>query len=63
VPVLPNPFREPLAGGLELLACCTPFDTRHALSIWHPAELASQTGEAPLHAGVKAAEPQEAGLL
>ena len=62
-PVLLVPCREPLAGGLELLACCPPFDARPPLPIWPPAARESQTGQAPLHARVKAAEPQEAGLL
>jgi hypothetical protein len=63
VPVLLDPCRDPLAGSLELLACCPPFDAWHSLPIWHPEELESQKGKAPLHARVKAAEPQEAGLL
>jgi len=63
VPVLLNPFREPLAGGLELLARGASPDAWHAVPIWHPAELESQKGEAPLRAWVKTAEPVQMRLL
>jgi class 3 adenylate cyclase len=63
VPVLLNPFREPLAGGVELLPCGASHDAGHAVPIWHPEELKSQKGEAPLLARVKTAEPAQMGLL
>ena len=63
MPGLLAPCRDPLAGSLELLACCPPFDARHPLPIWRPEALESQKGKAPLHARVQAAAPQEAGLL
>src|SRR5690348_16768233 len=55
VPVLLEPFREPLIGGLELLACSASHDTWHAVPIWQPKERKSQKGEAPLRAWVKTA--------
>ena len=63
MPVLFDPFREPLASGLELLACGAPHDARHTVPIWCPEKLASQKGEAPLLAGVKTAEPAQMGFL
>ena len=63
VPVLLNPFREPLASGLELLTCGASQDAWHAVPIWHPEELESQKGEAPLRAWVKTAEPAQMRLL
>jgi hypothetical protein len=41
MPVLFDPFREPLASGLELLACGAPHDAGHAVPIWCPEKLAS----------------------
>jgi hypothetical protein len=58
-----NPCRHPPAGRLELLPCRTPLDARHALPIWSPSKLKAQKREAPLHAGVKTAEAQQAGLF
>src|SRR5262245_39113296 len=63
MPVLPDPCRDPPAGGLELRAGRTPRDARHAVPIRLPGGLEAQKGEAPLPAGVKTAEPQETGLL
>ena len=63
VPVLLDPFREPLAGGVELLTCRASHDAGHAVPIWHPAERTSQQGEAPLRAGVKTAASAQMGLL
>jgi hypothetical protein len=63
VPVLLDPFRESLTGGLELLTCGAPQDAGHAVPIWHPEELQSQKGEAPLLARVKTAEPLQMRLL
>src|SRR5262245_53430893 len=63
VPGLLDPCRAPLAGSLERLACCPPFDARHPLPLWPPAARESQQGTAPLPARVQAAAPQEAGLL
>jgi hypothetical protein len=63
VPMLFDPCRHPLAGGLELLACRTPFDARHAAPIWHPVQCESQKREAPLHAGVETTAAQEVGLV
>ncbi|HSX81810.1 MAG TPA: hypothetical protein VLQ80_24995, partial [Candidatus Saccharimonadia bacterium] len=58
-----DPFREPLTGGLELLACGAPPDAWHAVPIWHPEACKSQQGEAPLRARVKTAEPAQMGFL
>src|SRR5215831_7528718 len=63
VPVLFDPFREPLASGLELLACGAPHDAGHAMPLWCPEKLAPQKGEAPLLARVKPAEPAQMGFL
>src|SRR5262245_1048168 len=63
MPVLLNPFREPLAGGLELLTCGASQDAWHAVPLWHPAARESQKGEAPLRAWVKTAEPVQMRLL
>src|SRR6266446_539898 len=63
MPVLFDPFREPLASGLELLACGAPHDARHTVPIWCPEKLESQKGEAPLRAWVKTAEPAQMGFL
>src|SRR5919197_927707 len=63
VPVLLDPFREPLASGLELLACRAPPDAGHAVPIWCPEPLESQKGETPLRARVKTAEPVQMGFL
>src|SRR5262245_56202998 len=63
VPVLLDPFREPLAGGLELLAGGASHDAGHAVPIWCPEKLESQKGEAPLLARVKTAEPAQMGFL
>ena len=63
MPVLCDPFREPLASGLELLACGAPHDAGHAVPIWCPEKLESQKGEAPLLARVKTAEPAPMGFL
>jgi hypothetical protein len=63
VPVLLDPFREPLAGGVELLTCSASHDVWHAVPIWHPEELESQKGAAPPLAWVKTAEPSQMGLL
>src|SRR6266700_2967547 len=63
MPVLFHPFREPLASGLELLACGAPHDARHTVPIWCPEKLESQKGEAPLLAWVKTAEPAQMGFL
>src|SRR3989442_141542 len=62
MPVLFDPFREPLASGLELLACGAPHDARHTVPIWCPEKLESQKGEAPLLAWVKTAEPAQMKL-
>src|SRR5712691_11151646 len=48
VPVVLDPFREPLAGGVELLARGAPHDAGHTVPIWHPEARESQQGEAPL---------------
>src|SRR5215471_3370385 len=63
VPVLLDPFRESLTGGLELLAGGTSHDAGHAVPIWCPEKLESQKGEAPLLARVKTAEPAQMGFL
>src|SRR6267142_5993015 len=63
VPVLLDPFREPLTGGLELLAGGAPHDAGHAVPIWQPEERESQKGAAPLRAWVKTAESSQVGLL
>src|SRR5215813_13525552 len=63
VPVLLDPFRESLTGGLELLAGGASHDAGHAVPIWCPEKLESQKGEAPLLARVKTAEPAQMGLL
>src|SRR5215813_13647214 len=63
MPVLFDPFRKSLTGGLELLACGAPHDAGHAVPIRHPEELESQKGEAPLLAWMKTAEPSQMGLL
>jgi hypothetical protein len=53
VPMLLDPFRDPLTCRLELLAGRTPLDAWHALPIWSPCQLKAQNREAPLHAGVQ----------
>jgi hypothetical protein len=63
VPVLLDPFLDPLTCRLELLARRAPRDARDTLPIWHPEKFASQEREAPLHAGVKTAEAAQASLL
>ena len=63
VPVVLDPCRAPLAGGVELLTCRASHDAWHAVPIWHPEELKSQKGEAPLRAWVKTAESSQMGLL
>jgi hypothetical protein len=62
-PVLLDPFREPLAGGLELLARGAPHDAGHTVPIWGPEKLESPKGEAPLLARVTTAEPAQMGFL
>jgi hypothetical protein len=61
--MLRDPCLDPPACDLELLACRAPLDAHHALPVSHPVQLASQQCEAPLHARVKTAAPQQAGLL
>jgi len=63
MPVLFEPCREPLASGVELLACGAPQDARHTVPIWCPAKRESQPGEAPLRAWVQTAEPAQMGCL
>ena len=63
MPVLFDPFREPLASGLELLACGAPPDAGHAVPIWCPEKRASSKGEAPLRARVTTAAPAQMGFL
>ena len=63
VPVSLAPDRQPLAGGLELLARGAPHDAWHALPIWPPGKRASQKGDALLHAGGKTTAPTQGGLL
>src|SRR5262245_6698128 len=63
VPVLLDPCRQSLTGGLELLACGAPHDARHAVPIWHPEEREAQKGQAPLLAWMNTAEPSQMGLL
>jgi len=63
VPVLFDPFREPLASGLKLLARGAPHDAGHTVPIWPPEELKSQKGEAPLPARMKTAEPSQMRLF
>jgi len=63
VPVLLDPCREPLAGGVQLLTCSASHDAGHAVPIWCPDKLESQKGEAPLLARVKPAEPAPMGFL
>src|SRR5574341_977502 len=57
VPVVLDPHRQPLAGGLERLARGAPHDAWHAVPIWHPGQLEAQKGDALLHAGVKTTAP------
>ncbi len=63
VPVLGDPCRDPTARRLELLARGTPLDTWHALAIWPPVPLESQTREASPQARLKATEAPEVGLV
>src|SRR5262250_370235 len=63
VPVVLDPCREPLPGGLELLAGSAPQDAGHAVPLWPPVALESQKGAAPRRAGVKTAEPVQMRLL
>ena len=63
VPVLFDPFRYPSTRRLELLARGASFDTRHALAIWHPIPLESQTREAPPQAGMETTDAQEVGVV
>jgi hypothetical protein len=57
VPVVLQPCRAPLAGGVELLTGGASPDAWHAVPLWHPEARESQQGEAPLRAGVQPAEP------
>lgn len=63
VPVVLDPHRQPLAGGLERLARGAPHDTWHAVPIWPPGQLEAQKGDALLHAGVKSTAPPQVGFL
>src|SRR5712671_1631636 len=63
VPVVLDPDRQPLAGGLELRARGAPPDAWHAVPTWHPGTRASQQGEAWRHAGVQTTAPPQVGLL
>jgi hypothetical protein len=63
MPVLGDPCREPLASGVELLACGAPHDAGHAMPLWCPATLAAQQGDAPLRARGHTAAPAQRGLL
>src|SRR3546814_9579063 len=47
VPVLCQPFRDPLACRMPLLTRRAPRDARHTLSLWGPGTRAAQTGDAP----------------
>jgi hypothetical protein len=61
-PVWLPPFREPWAGGVELLPCGAAPDAGHAVPLWPPAARTSQQGAAPLLARVTTAEPAPMGL-
>jgi len=63
VPVSLAPDRQPLAGGLELLARGAPHDAWHAIPLWPPGKRASQQGDALLHAGVQTTAPPPGGFL
>ena len=63
VPVVLDPPRQPLAGGLELLARGAPHDAWYAVPIWHPGTLEAQKGDALLHARVQSTEPPQVGFL
>ena len=57
------PCREPLARGVELLACGAPPDAGHAVPLWGPEKRASPQGDAPRRARVHTAAPAPLGGL
>jgi hypothetical protein len=63
VPVLSDPFRDPSARRLELLARRASRDAWHTVAIWHPVELEAQKREAPPHARLNTTEAQEVGFI
>jgi hypothetical protein len=63
VPVLFAPARQPLTGGVELLARGASHDAWHAVPLWHPGTRNAQQGDAPFHAGVNTTQPPQVGLL
>jgi hypothetical protein len=58
-----DPFLDPVTRTRQFLASGAAFDTRHALSVFGPEKFEAQTGQPVLHAGMKATEAQDAGLL
>jgi hypothetical protein len=58
-----DPFLDPVTRTLPFLASRAAFDTRHSLSVFFPAKFEAQKGKPVLHAGMKATEAQDAGLL
>jgi hypothetical protein len=62
-PVWLHPFREPVAGAVELLTGGASPAAGHAVPLWPPEERASQQGDAPLRAGVHTAAPVQMRLL
>jgi hypothetical protein len=63
VPVLFDPFRDPSARRLELLARRASLDAWHTLAIWHPVELDSQKREAPPQARMNTTAAQAVGFI
>jgi hypothetical protein len=63
MPIRLNPCLDPFARALPCLTSGAAFDARHALSVHFPEEFEAPEGEPTRHAGMKATEAQDAGLL
>ena len=62
-PVVFAPCRESVASRSALLAGGAPHDAGHAVPLWGPAKRQAQTGDAPLLAWGKTADPAHRGGL
>jgi len=63
VPVQSNPLLDPPASALQFRRGRAPGDSGDAVPVREPVKLKAQKGEPPRHAGVKAAEAQQAEHL
>ena len=62
-PIRLHPFLDPSARTLPLRVSGAAFDTRHSRSVFCPDTFEAHQGEPVLHAGMKATEAQDTGLL